>query len=205
MTDIIAQNYERVRTHGFEIIEHIPTLREYACKCHHVTELGVELVVSSWAFAMGLMGQQPARLVQVDIYKHSTVDHFVETANSVGIKTTFYHQSDLDCPLEDTDLLFIDTWHVYGQLRRELARWHSYAKQYIILHDTTVDEWLGESIRRGWDIPDQSKKTGIPELEIREGLWPAIVEFVVSHPEWIIEKRFTNCHGLTILKRIEPK
>jgi len=103
--------------------------------------------------------------------------------------------------MEDTDLLFIDTWHVYGQLKRELARWHSYAGKYIILHDTTVDEWQGESIRVGWDAIKQSKETGIPVDEIRKGLWPAVVEFLKEHSEWELHARYVNNNGLTVLRR----
>jgi len=34
------------------------------------------------------------------------------------------------------------------------------------------------------------------------GLWPAIREFLGTHPEWKIEKRFKNNNGLTILARV---
>ena len=69
------------------------------------------------------------------------------------------------------------------------------------MHDTTVDEWLGETIRNGWNAAEQSKQTGIPVDEITKGLWPAIEEFLMEHPEWLLEKRYTNNNGLTILKR----
>jgi cephalosporin hydroxylase len=99
------------------------------------------------------------------------------------------------------DTTFIDTWHVYGHLKRELDRWNSFVSKYIILHDTTVDEWQGESLRVGWNPYEQSKQTGIPVEEIFKGLWPAVEEFLTLNPEWQIEKRYTNNNGLTILKR----
>jgi hypothetical protein len=37
-----------------------------------------------------------------------------------------------------------------------------------------------------------------------KGLWPAVEEFLAAHPEWKIEKRFTNNNGLTILARDPP-
>jgi len=74
-------------------------------------------------------------------------------------------------------------------------------KKYILLHDTTVDEYIGETIRGGHNAETQSKSSGIPVLEINMGLWPAVVEFLSNHPEWAIEKRYTNNNGLTILKR----
>jgi hypothetical protein len=40
---------------------------------------------------------------------------------------------------------------VYGHLKRELARWHTMVNKYIIIHDTTIDADLGETVRVGWN------------------------------------------------------
>ena len=100
------------------------------------------------------------------------------------------------------DLTFIDTWHVYGQLKRELRKFESITKKYIILHDTTIDAVYGESIRLGSDIIAQSEQSGIPFEEICRGIWPAIEEFVKEF-NWTILERFDNNNGLTILKRLK--
>jgi FkbM family methyltransferase len=184
-----------------DINQHLPTLYEYAKRCHHITECGVRSVVSSYAFALGLRRKPLNKLVQVDLDYNQNVLFFKNEATSEGINVVFYKQSDLECPLEKTDLLFIDTWHIYGHLKRELSRWNKYVGNYIIMHDTTVDEWQGETIRCGWDAVKQSQETGIPVEEINKGLWPAIDEFLHDHPEWFLEKRFTHNNGLTILKR----
>jgi hypothetical protein len=102
---------------------------------------------------------------------------------------------------ETYDLTFIDTWHVYGQLKRELNKFSKITNKYIIMHDTTVDEVYGESLRCGMDTAQQSIQYGIPVDEITKGLWPAVVEFVQNNPEWYIKERFTNNNGLTILAR----
>lgn len=70
------------------------------------------------------------------------------------------------------------------------------------MHDTTVDEVYGETIRYGMNARQQSEMSGIPIEEINKGVCPAIEEFLFSNKNWIIEKRFTNNNGLTILKRI---
>jgi len=127
---------------------------------------------------------------------------FLQLCKSESINAEFLNKSDLECPLIKTDLLFIDTWHVYGQLKRELARWHSSVDKYIIMHDTTVDEWDGETIRMRMNAQEQSKRFGIPVEEINKGLWPAVEEFLANHPEWKIEKRLVNNNGLTIMSRI---
>lgn len=185
-----------------DINEHLPTLYRYAVTCNHITECGVRGVVSSYAFASGLLNNPQNKLVQVDIDTNEEVEKFGIYCQIEGIQRIFYHQSDLKCPVEPTDLLFIDTLHVYGQLKRELERWHNYVHKYIILHDTTVDEWYGEIIRCNLEPETYSEQTGIPLDEIRIGLWPAIEEFLKKYPQWKIKERFTNNNGLTILQRI---
>jgi hypothetical protein len=185
-----------------DINEHLPTLKRYADECTHITECGVRFVVSSYAFALSLKDKSNNKLVQVDTVKYPQNNTFQNECLNENVNVMFYEQSDLECPLEQTDLLFIDTWHIYGHLKRELARWNSYVNKYIIMHDTTSDEIYGETIRVGWDAVKQSKETGIPVEEIRKGLWPAIEEFLAEHPEWKIKERFTNNNGLTILYRV---
>ena len=189
---------------GSDIHEHVPTLAAYASLCNHITECGTRTAVSSYAFALGLLGNPNGKFVQVDISSTPDSHAFQNDCKSQNIKSIFYEQSDLECPLEPTDLLFIDTWHIYGQLKRELARWNTVVRKFIILHDTEVDKWLGESIRCGCSIPQQSIQTGIPIHEIERGLWPAVVEFLRDHPEWVLERQFTNCNGLTVLRRAPP-
>jgi len=185
-----------------DINEHLPTLSRYASECTHTTECGVRGAVSSYALGNGIRGKEGARMIMVDLVGCDAIETFVDVCENEGVKATFYKEDDLTCKMEDTDLLFIDTWHVYGHLKRELARWHSHAKKYIILHDTTVDGEYGESIRMGWNMIEQSKLTGIPVDEIAKGLWPAVEEFLRDHPEWTLKERFTNNNGLTVLARV---
>jgi hypothetical protein len=186
-----------------DIYQHLPTLFEYTKKCDSVVECGVRDVVSvsSYAFASALIGNPRNSYTLVDPCKSNQFDGFLELCNNEGVNARFIKESDIKCPLVETDLLFIDTWHVYGQLKRELAYWHSSVKKYIIMHDTTVDEWYGETIRGQMDAQQQSIETGIPVEEITKGLWPAIEEFLIDHPEWYLKERFTNNNGLTILAR----
>jgi hypothetical protein len=198
----IYNKYTQKCRESSDINEHLPTLYEYARKVDHITECGVRGVVSSYAFAAGLLGKPKNRLICVDLDTNDNVRAFGGECAAEGINRVFYQQSDLDCPIEQTDLLFIDTWHIYGHLKRELARWHSHVGKYIIMHDTTVDEWQGETIRCGWNAHQQSAQTGIPVDEINRGLWPAVEEFLRAHPEWKLERRYTNNNGLTILARV---
>jgi len=197
----IQSQYLRASTTPSDINEHLPVLLEYTKRCSSVVECGVRDIVSSWAFAYGLMGRPDNQYTLVDPYKGGAMDSFLMTCRLAGVNAEFVNQSDLECPLVKTDLLFIDTWHVYGQLKRELARWNGLVAKYIILHDTTVDGDVGETVRVGWNAREQSVKSGIPVTEITRGIWPAVTEFLVAHPEWTLERRLTNNNGLTVLSR----
>jgi hypothetical protein len=197
----LYQGYESAANTPSDINEHLPVLLEYTKKCSSVVECGVRDIVSSWAFAHGLTGTPDNQYTLVDPYKGRDIDTFLMTCRLAGVNASFVNQSDLDCPLIKTDLLFIDTWHVYGQLKRELDRWNGSVAKFIILHDTTVDGEHGETIRVGWNAVEQSAKSGIPVDEIIRGLWPAVTEFLSVHPEWTLERRLINNNGLTILSR----
>ena len=86
-------------------------------------------------------------------------------------------------PNETFDLTFIDTWHVYGQLKRELDKFSKITNKYIIMHDTEIHGIYGETKRPGGlynDLYVSNKldniinTTKIPKHEILNGLQPAI-------------------------------
>ena len=111
--------------------------------------------------------------------------------------------NDLDLNLDtNVDITFIDTWHIYGHLKRELEKFSKITNKYIIMHDTTLDAIYGETIRCKWNADEQSKLTGIPVDEITKGLQPAINEFLLNNTDWKIQEMFINNNGLTILRKI---
>lgn len=185
-----------------DIHEHLPILHDYAKRCNSVVECGVLDVTSSYAFASALIGKENNSLYMIDPLLSDKMAPFLSMCIHEKVNANFLHMSDLACPPIETDLLFIDSWHVYAQLKRELAHWHASVKKYILIHDTTVDEWYGESVRGSADSERQSRETGFPVEEIRKGLWPAITEFLRDHAEWEITARYTNNNGLTILSRV---
>ena len=66
-------------------------------------------------------------------------------------------------------MVFIDTWHIYCHLKRELAKFAPVVNKYIIMHDTTIDEIYGETKRNGWNAEIQAQETGYTIEEIRSG------------------------------------
>lgn len=201
---MLKDGYELAYFTKSDINEHLPVLNYYALKCNHITECGVREVVSSYAFAMGLKNKHPNKLVLVDLVGNHRINNFMVECRNEGVNVIFHEQSDLTCPLENTDMLFLDTLHVYGQLKRELARWHGYVRRYIIMHDTTIDEWQSEVVRsKEFSLKSLRNELNMSAEDLTRGLWPAIEEFTSIH-SWQVIGRFSNNNGLTVLGRKHP-
>jgi hypothetical protein len=190
-----------------DINEHFPALIRYGSECDHITEMGVRWITSTWAF----LGCGPKKLISYDMRNPSHWDKnnpdekleiiergynklqdVYDVANEFGLSFKFIEANVLEVEIEETDLLFIDTWHAYKQLKAELKLHSSKVKKYIIFHDTTTYGYIDETNYEY--LGDEWKGEGI-------GIWKAIEEFLQSNPEWELIERFTNCNGLTIIGR----
>ena len=202
--DFVKNKYNDLSNIPSDINEHLPTLYNYATKCESVLELGVRGCISSWAFTYGLLNNNKSvKEIFLNDIEKCDISELLDTTKELDIKINYEWINDLELELnKNYDLTFIDTWHVYGQLKRELEKYSKITNKYIIMHDTTVDEIYGETIRMFMNSLEQSQKTGIPVGEINCGLWPAVEEFLRNNPNWVLKERYTNNNGLTILERV---
>jgi len=205
--NLLCRNHHPSKS-SCDIMEHLPTLYKYSNECDSVFETGVRGCVSSWAFLYGLLSNTNGNKKRMFLNDINTCDieELLEVIKNldvdIDIDVKYEWKNNLLLELDQNfDITFIDTWHVYGQLKRELNKFSKITNKYIIMHDTTVDEIYGETIRVGWDANKQSEESGFPVEEINKGLWPAVTEFVENNPEWYIKERYTNNNGLTILAR----
>ena len=201
----IEKKYSELCKTPSDINEHLPTIYNYAKKSESIFETGVRGEVSSWALIYGLLSNKNTsnpKIFMNDISECDLVE-LLEKTKELSIKISYKWSNNLtlDFGKEKFDLTFIDTWHCYGQLKRELNKFNKITNKYIIMHDTTIDEYFGESLRMGWDVFEQSKTTGIPIEEIKKGVWPAIEEFLLENKEWSLKERYLNNNGLTILEK----
>jgi hypothetical protein len=199
----IKTNFENKCKRRSDINEHLPTLMNLSKECETICEFGVRSVVSTWAFLYGLTqnNSHDKNLLSVDIKNVNIIQQVIKTAKDAGINMKFICENSIKCEIPETDMLFIDTWHIYGHLKRELEIHHNKVKKYIVMHDTELDKIHGESIRGKWNIKKQSEESGYSIEEISTGLQKAIDEFLEQHQDWKIHKVYSNNNGLTILKK----
>lgn len=162
----------------------MPTLKKYAEECNHITEMGVRYGFSTFALLMG----KPKRLISYDI---EPIEEFgldrielKHLAEGNGTNFDFYVGDSTKIEIEETDLLFIDTYHSYAQATAELKLHSNKVKKYIILHDTVSFGLIGND-------------------HTSPGMIQAITDFVKEVPNWIIHEVYENNNGLTVLKRLK--
>jgi hypothetical protein len=120
---LISNN--RYKNDSSDIMEHIGTLYRYAKECDSVFETGVRGCISSWAFLYGLLDNNnniKKRFFMNDIEECNITDilEIGKKFNDIDINYEWKNNLDIEFT-ENYDLTFIDTWHIYGQLKRELA------------------------------------------------------------------------------------
>ena len=169
-----------------DINEHMLTLQKYSKECEHITEMGVRWVVSTYAFATG----KPKTLISIDIIDPRELHNETESASEwsqggqrlndivdyckvSNIDFSFIKGDTTKISINYTDLLFIDTLHKFDQLQTELTLHNNKVKKYIILHDSNIGQ-----------------------------IWNAITDFLQKNKQWVIDIKFDNNNGLTVLKKI---
>ena len=189
--------------------EHLPVFRALASECASVTEIGLEIMDSSWGLLQGLSESTSPNRSYLGIDCRAPPIHIVERARrlsqGVGISFTFWQINDLEIErLAPVDLLFIDGLHTYCHLLYELEKFSSQVEKYIVMHDTE-EPWghQDEIVNR----EDYSKYfPDIPPGAVdwsKKGLREAVASFLERHSrEWVLHEHRTNNHGLTTLRRI---
>lgn len=198
----MEEGYQFYSEKTSDINEHLPVLRQVASECASVVEIGLREMVSSWGLISGLIDSPypEKRYLGIDIAgpDYPSLQRMQKAVSKEKIAFEVWTANDMHIDIPEVDLLFIDTLHTYCHLTYELEKFSSKAQKYIVMHDTS-EPWgdQNEDIYKGdySEYPDWIDRT-------KQGLWPAVVDFLERHPEWTLQERRLNNHGLTILKRL---
>ena len=180
--------------------EFLPTFRHYAEQCQIVTEFGVERGFSTTAF----LAAQPDLLVSYELVWNEGLNEVVGMASCcinygrggpvhpaawsgftawVGKTQWCFHLTDcLGQPIIETDLLLIDSFHIYSHLRLELRIHSPSVRRWILIHD------VDPNVHHGMDGS-------------QPGLYKAVDEFL-AQGDFELEKWYPNNNGLAVLRRV---
>ncbi len=182
MKDTLEDTYLFLHNTPSDINEHLPVLKELASQSDSVVEMGVRWVVSTFAILAG----KPKSLTSIDIQDPKTYNNRIDIASDFAkkeeINFEFILADTTKIEIDPCDFLFIDTWHVYDQLKKELDLHGNKAKKFLAFHDTVTFGKKGEG-------------------GSHKGLMLAIDEFMKENPHWKVKKHYTNNNGLLVLER----
>lgn len=176
--DGLNKLYQEACQKESDIWMHLPILAGLAGECEHVTEMGVRHGVSTRA----LLWAQPRRLICYDILRYPDWEQLQDLRGRTEV--TFNQADTRSIEIEQTELLFIDTFHAYEQLRVELERHSPRVSRYIAMHDTVTFGQVGEDRKE-------------------PGLWKAVEDFIAQGNWAMMMHRAVN-NGLTVLERRTP-
>ena len=185
-----------------DIYMHLPVLYKYAKGCEHVTEMGARGGNSTRAFLYA----NPKKFVSYD-YQYSTPEpHLISEVNALisifekskeqGVNCEYIGADVLQIEIEETDLLFIDTWHCYSQLKKELEIHSDKVRKYIAFHDTFTFGQKGEGYP-SLDVNHPNRDVMNGDMGIRR----AIDEFLATNSNWSICYETEENNGLIIIER----
>ncbi len=169
-----------------DINEHLPALCALSQMCRHVTEFGTGRANSTF----GILNGRPERFITYDrANPPPKVRLASDLASSVGVDFVFVKGDVLEVEIEETDMLFIDTFHAYTQLTDELRLHAQSVRKFIVFHDTVSFGYSDEALSG--------------EILAKRGLIAAIVEFLETKEGKNWKHYGTNLanNGLTILVR----
>lgn len=173
-----------------DINQHLFTLYLLSKDCNHVTEMG-----SRWGHStFSILASGVSKFIAYDLEINDNIKIAIDMAKRENLDFQFIEENVLNVTISKTDMLFIDTWHKYSQLKEELRLHSDKVDKYIVLHDTTSYEYKDEP---DWGVYYDIKKLSNEKI----GLWPAVEEFLINNKNWELCMRYTHNNGLTVLKR----
>jgi group I intron endonuclease len=186
----INEVYNQLCNTPSDIYQLLPFIKKYAEQSKHITEMGTRGVVSTYAFLEG----KPDKLISYDIQYHPNVEECKELCQKEGLNWEFVIADVLKIEIEETDFLFIDTFHTASQLEKELALHSDKVRKFIGFHDTDTFWETGEA-----PYEELGDHTG---LSCGRGLKYALEPFLVNNPQWKVAFKTAINNGLTIIERI---
>jgi uncharacterized protein (UPF0305 family) len=207
----LEREYDRVSSTISDFIQNIVFIHDYAVKCVNILQLGMKDGTCTWALLKGLSdntSNENKWMITCDKKSYPIVKKIQDISKEEKISFTFFEKNNLDIDIinndylkNGVDMIFINTWHVYGQLKRELEIYSRIVKKYIVIHGTDSYGEYGEAIEEHQNILKRSENSGIPVNEIVKGVKFAIDEFLENNKnEWVIDIIRSCGQGVTVLR-----
>jgi len=162
-------------------------IRMLASECRECAEIGIRRGSSTIALLAGCEG----KVTSYDIEPYP--QHQRILAASEGRWRPIYIPSETAKP-EKVDMLVIDGFHNYPQVRMELDLFADHVRKYLVFHDTISCGTVGDGIAN----PEVYQAA---HLSDKRGIRMAIDELMILDRTWFIKAHYPNHSGLLVLER----
>ena len=186
--------YNLAKKEESDINQHLDILAKYSSRCQHVTEFGIR----SGKSTLSLLYGKPNFYRGYDLGKGENDDLLINLAKENNIDFKITHDSTLNITIEKTDLLFIDTYHVFSQIIQELFLHGRKVKKYIIFHDTVSYATFDEGHCMNCYEPVTIGNSSFPTF----GIMPAIKLFMDETKMFREVENIKTSSGLYVIERI---
>jgi len=192
--------YQSACKNGSDINEHVQTLRNLATSCKSVFEIGISRMEATWGFLHGLKDGSTYISTNYRSPNKELLTRAKILAAEKEIKFSFICKGDnlLEIEeLEPVEMMFVDGLHTYCHVTYQLEKFSPLVSKYIAFHDTS-EPW-GDSD----DTEYRGDYSEYPETydKTKRGVWPAVVDFLVRHPEWTLKEKVDNNHGFAVIEK----
>lgn len=128
---------------------------------------------------LSFLAAKPNQLYLIDNNPKTSIDHLLHLVPE-GTDVSFIHGDSCEVS-HACDLLFIDTYHSFLGLYRELKHWHPHVRRRILLHDT--------------------HKFRYEDWKQKAGMLGAIEWLLFEFPEWKVVDDIRTGVGIMLLER----
>jgi hypothetical protein len=160
-----------------DLNEHVRKLYELSSQCSHATE-----ITHRRESTVGLLGAK-----KIVSYNAESDALLPRLAMKFPLILTPYSLNSPLPPIEETDMLFLDTIHTAMRLYAELTTYHTKVRRWIVMHDTQLYRETGE--------PIDGKET--------PGLLVALRRFMKEFPQWSVLYHTDKQYGLTVIGKLD--
>lgn len=205
---VVVDNTALIDTYNFFVEtpsstnEHLPTIKTYASQCVSVLEITNSGNRTLYGFLTGLINNSdPAQKSYYGIYPKIDDIEQISNASTIASQNAIafdYIQTDeisLDTSkLTNYDITLIDTVNNYANTHTDLLKYSALTNKYIVILSTSGSWEFVDEV-----VPDYTQFSSVSQD--KHGVWPAVMDFIQSNPNWQIDRRDVNNNGLVILKK----
>ena len=184
-----------------EAAETLSIIRHYGSKCESIVEFGSRGGISAIAAFQALLDKKNTwrpRYVAVDLVEDESIKKLSDLALRFEIAFHFWRGHSRQYAVHECDALIWDTFHTGGGFLADIERMEPWIHKYIFVLGTRTDGDISEATRRKLDCAVVARELQISEEGAKQGLKPAIAEFLRTHANWQQAREFGE---ITVLER----